>query len=399
MSSVFIGRQPILDKNMRVFAYELRFHPTLHIGQNIQQAIVDVIVKTQEEIGFDAIVGKHAVMIKLPEGLIEQGLIPQFEADKRVVLEIPNHVSKNIEVLRNLKEIKLNGTAIALDNFLGDESSIKLVAVSDFVKVDVRQHCDAELLAFIAQIRQQDVKVIADKVETEEQFNHLKSLGFDFFQGYFFTNPLMINGAKLSGGKLTLLQLLSKINDDKTDFTELSKIIGHDVGLTHKLLVAVNHSSALVPVKVTSIADALKYMGLKRLKFWVNMLMLSRMEDAPLELLVTSLTRARFCELLSHEAGLGSDRESYFLVGLFSNLSAYFRAPIAEVIAEMPLKQELANALIHRQGLMGEALDCLEAIEQSDERIAQLHFKTLNVSQISHVFLAASAWAQQILQD
>lgn len=399
MSPVFIGRQPILDQKMRVFACELSFHQGLNASVATRQAILDLIAKTQEEVGFDAIVGKHAVVIKLPLELIKQGLIPQFEPEKRVVLEIPNHICKDVDVLRNLKELKSAGSTLVLGDFWEDESSKKLVAICDFVKVDVAKYSQEKLRSILTDLHAQNVKVIADRVETEEQFQSLKLLGFNFFRGYFFTNPLIINGEKLSGSKLTLLQLLTKVNDDGTDFNELSKIIGHDVGLTHKLLVAVNNPTTSVPVKVNNIADALKYMGLKRLKFWVNMLMLSRMEDAPQVLLVTSLTRARFCELLAHEAGFSQERESYFLAGLFSNLSAFFRAPIEEILVEMPLSPVLCDALIHRKGSIGAALNCLTQLEQADNSLVNLQFQHLDIVQMNRLFISAASWAQRVVQD
>ena len=399
MSQVFIGRQPILDRNMQVFAYELQFNQGLNPGKEAIQATADLIAKTESEIGFDAIVGKHAAMMKLPKELIKKDVLPSFDPEKHVVLEIPNNVTKDVEVLRNLKELKSTGSTIALDNFIDDDSSIKLASISDFVKIDVEKNSEVKLKKILEELHAKGVKVIADRVETEEMFNYLKKLGFDFFQGYFFTNPVIINGEKLSGNKLTLLQLLAKVNDPKTDFHELSTIIGQDVGLTHKLLVAVNNPATLIPVKVESVSDALKYMGLKRLKFWVNMLMLSGMDDSPQELLVTSLMRAHFCEQLAVKAGHVHDKDSYFLVGLFSNLGAFFRSPIGEILAEMPLAPEINDALIHKKGPMGEALKCLVALEQCNNSVTKLQFESLGISEIGNIFMSSSAWAQQVVQD
>ncbi|HHT01048.1 MAG TPA: EAL domain-containing protein, partial [Thiomicrospira sp.] len=343
MSEVFIGRQPILDREMHVFAYELQFHLGLNPNKQTIKATIELIKKTEEEIGFQAIVGDHSAMLHLPKELIKKEILPELNPDNHLVLEIPNNVTRDVDVLRSLKELKADGSMIALDDFVDDESSLKLAGISDFVKIDVDNYTEVKLKKMLEDLHAKGVKVIAEKVETEEKFQYLKKLGFDYFQGYFFTNPIIINGQKLSGNKLTLLQLLAKVNDPNTDFDELSAIISHDVALSHKLLVAINNPAARIPIRVESVADALKYMGLKRLKFWVNMLMLSSMNDVPQELLTTSLMRAKFCELLAENSGYSSDKDSFFLVGLFSNLSAFFKIKIEELVAEMPLADDLVD--------------------------------------------------------
>jgi EAL and modified HD-GYP domain-containing signal transduction protein len=397
MSEVFIGRQPILDTGMNVFAYELQFHYGLNPNHNTIEATQALIAKTEAGIGFQSIVGSHVAMLHLPKDLINNELLSIFDADHQVILEIPNNVLKDVEVLRNLKALKAEGAKIALDDFIDDESSIKLTSISDYVKIDIAQHTELKLKNMLEALHAKGVKVIAEKVETEEMFLHLKKLGFDYFQGYFFTNPVMMNGQKLSGNKLILLQLLAKVNDPATDFHELSNIIGQDVSLSHKLLVAINNPVTMIPVRVESIAHALQYMGLKRLKFWVNMLMLSNMEDVPQELLTTSLMHAKFCELLAEAAGHTHDKESYFLVGLFSNLGAFFKIPIAEVVNELPLSDEIQAALVHKKGAMGRALKVLVAMEQANIELPNLHYENLGISQIGNSFMAANAWAQQAI--
>ena len=397
MSEVFIGRQPILDREMHVFAYELQFNQGLNPNKQTLKATEELIKKTEEDIGFQSIVGDHNAMLQLPKELIRKEVLPYFEAGKQLVLEIPNNVTKDINVLRNLKELKSDGTSIALHDFIDDESSIKLASISDYVKIDTEAHTEMQMKKMLESLHERGIKVIAEKVETEEMFLYLKKLGFDYFQGYFFTNPVVINGQKLSGNKLTLLQLLAKVNNPSTDFEELSAIISQDVGLSHKLLVAINNPAAMIPIRVESVADALKYMGLKRLKFWVNMLMLSGMEDVPQELLTTSLMRAKFCELLADATGNKVDRDSFFLVGLFSNLGAFFKTPIDEIVAEMPLADELKGALIDKKGPMGDALKVLVSIEKASLTLDSLKYDGMGISQISNSFMAANAWAQQVI--
>lgn len=394
---MFIGRQPILDREMQVFAYELQFHQGLNPNKKSLEATEALIQKTEEEIGFQSIVGNHNAVLQLPKELINQEALPGFDPDTELVLEIPNDVIKDVNVLRNLKALKSEGSLIALNDFVGDEASVKLASISDYVKIDIESHTEMQMRQMVEDLHEKGIKVIAEKVETEEMFIYLKKLGFDYFQGYFFTNPVVINGHKLSGNKLTLLQLLAKVNDPTTDFNELSDIIGHDVALSHKLLVAINNPATMIPVRVESVADALKYMGLKRLKFWVNMLMLSNLEDVPQELLTTSLMRAKFCELLADTSGHAREKDAFFLVGLFSNLGAFFRVPIEDVTAEMPLADELLSALVNRDGPMGEALKVLNSMEQANNTLTDLEYDGMGIAQIGSSFMAANAWAQQVI--
>lgn len=400
MSSVYIGRQPILDRNMKLFAYELQFHQGLNPNQKSVEASAQLLAKTESEIGLQSIVGGHVALINLPHDLmIQSNDFASFEDKRNLVLEIPSNVDKDVDVLKKLKELKSQGACIALDNFIDDDSSLKLANISDFVKIDNEAMSEVKMKSVIEELHAKGKKVIAEKVETEEIYQYLKKLGFDYFQGYFFTNPVIINGKKLTGNKLTLLQVLAKINDPKTSFKELSSILSKDVALTHKLLVAVNNPAAMIPIEVETVSDALNYMGLKRLKFWVNMMMLSDLNDVPKELLTTSLMRAKFCEALAIKAGFQREKDSYFLVGLFSNLGAFFRSPVAEIVAEMPLSEEIKLALVEHEGPMGDALKCLSELESTSQDFAKLTFDKLDISDIASLFMEASAWAHQASTD
>lgn len=407
MSDVFIGRQPILDGDMQLFAYELCFYQGANAGSGAIEATQALIKQLQDEVGFAAMVGNNTTLLNVPEGLITPTGLPDFGEHHahKVVLEIPNTADKNVELLKNLKALKsLNGLkssalGIALKEFNGSESSLKLASISEFAKIDVALHSEIQLKKMVDTLHARGIKVMAEKVDNQEHFEYLKKLGFDYFQGYFFTHPIMINGHTLSGNQLTLLQLLAKVNDPNTDFAELSSIIKQDVGLSHKLLVAINHPATQIPVKVQSVADGLKYMGLKRLKFWVNMLMLSGMEGVPAELLTSSLARAKFCELLADAAGHKGDKESYFLVGLFSTLDGFFKVPMTDILEQLPLSEALCAALVSKGGAMGQALSVLEAMESAKESMEHATYEHLNIRELATLFMAANAWAQQIISE
>lgn len=399
MPNVFIGRQPVLDRDMKVFAYELEFHQGLSPTKKHLDATVELITKTQQEVGFNAIVGDKTAMISLPKDLIRSETINLLELDSNMVLEIPNDVLKDSGVLNTLKDVKSDKTSLALEKFVDDESSVKLAGISQFAKIDNEEFSDVKLKKMINDLHEKGLKIIAERVETEEMFNYLKTIGFDYFKGHFFTNPVIINGEKLAGNKLTLLQLMAKVNDPATDFHELSIIVSQDVSLSHKLLLAVNKPSAMIPVRVENISDALRYMGLKKLKFWVNMLLLDKIDDVPKELMVSSLIRAKFCENMAESSGHKVDKDSYFLVGLFSALGAFFKSPIEDIVTEMPLSDDVVAALVTKKGLMGEALSCLAKIESTNTNYMDLRFEGIQLTEIANIYLTSSAWAQEAIAD
>lgn len=398
MSEVFIGRQPVLDRYMNVFAYDLQFYqgstPSCESSLHATQSL---IAKIQEAIGFQSIVGSHVAMVHLPSQMIRKEFLPHFDGLHPMMLEISSAVLGNAQLLRSLKELKQLGSSIVLGGFTDLNTHAKLASISDYIKIEVGEKNGIELKPIVEALHQQGIKVIAQKVDTEAQFQVLKTLGFDYFQGYFLNNPTIINGKKMSGNRLILLQLLAKVNEPSTRFQELSDLIAQDVTLSYKLLEAINKPAAMVPIRVETLSDALKYLGLNRLKFWVNTLMLSNMEGVPKELLTSSLARAKFCERLASDTKYIKEKESFFLVGLFSNLGAFFKVPLEDVVMEMPLSNEIKAALVQHYGAMGKALLIVEEVEKIDASSHRLKFEQLGISELSERFMLANAWAQQAI--
>lgn len=394
-SQVYVARQPVLDSHLNLFAYELRFHIGVSPNGHTLLDTEKWIDKIEEDIGFQTIVGSYPCMLHMPAKLLNPASIPTFESDHLVILELESSILKDVAVLHQLKALKMQGYHFLLDDYRDDEACDRLSTIAGYAKIKVSDFETPELEAMVKKLHGKGIKVIADSVQSQEAFDALVPVGFDYFHGYFFTNPTVVNGQKLSGNKLNLLQLMAKVNAPQTGFDELTEIISQDVGLSHKLLCAINQPANDLPVQVESIGEGLRYMGLKRLKFWVNLLMLSNMEDVPQELLTTSLINAKFCALMAQQGGHSSERDGFFLAGLFSNLDAYFKIPIREVVESLPLSDALNSALIDREGPVGEVLNILDMMHHQSSKAETLEFEGLDIMQISNNYLSASAWAQQ----
>lgn len=394
-SEVYVGRQPILDSGMGLFAYELQFHQGLNPNGHSLAATEALMDQIEQRFGFEALLGNEAALLTVPASLLTPERVPVIDSRHPLILSLSTDVLRSTDILKNLKALKVKGYHFLVNNYNGDAASEKLATIVEYAKIQVSRFDDETLQAMLRDLHQQGIKVIADTVQNDEQYRHLKRLGFDCFLGHFFTNPTVANGKKLSGNRLTLLQLMAKVNDPQTDFASLTQILEQDVGLSHKLLMAINHPANDVPVQVASIGDGLKYMGLKRLKFWINLLMLSEMEDVPQALLTTSLQNAQFCALMAEQSGHAADKDSYFLVGLLCHLDAYFQLPMAELLAALPLSDVLNAALLEQAGPMGEVLRILNVLQHRADQAEQLTFEGLGIAQISHNFMAAAAWARQ----
>jgi EAL and modified HD-GYP domain-containing signal transduction protein len=201
----------------------------------------------------------------------------------------------------------------------------------------------------------------------------------------------------LDAAKQQLLSLLAKVNNPDTSFEELADLVKQNATLSHQLLVLVNQPQINLPSKVDSLQMALKYLGLVRIKLWITTLMMGSELDRPSELLTISLTRARFCELFAEKYGHVKEKESYFLVGLFSNLDAYFRMPMRDVVAQMPLSESLTEALVEQKGEMAITLKWINQFELGGPYNRSLKVpESSSVGDLNRLYLSAVGWAQEI---
>lgn len=394
MLDVFVGRQPIYDRQLDVFAYELLFRS----GEVNQAGVLDgdqatsqVILNTFMEIGLDTIVGTKQAFINLTRDFILRDYSDVFPAG-RVVMEVLEDIAVDAELIEAVRGLSTQGYTIALDDFIYHESLHELVEVADIIKVDIMALDRAALQEHVTILRHYDVKLLAEKVETQDDFKYCKDLGFDFFQGYFFCKPEIIKGQRVPANRLVILQLLAKLQDPEADFQELESIIGRDVSLSYKLLRVINSAFYSLPRKIESLRQALLMLGTKFIASWVSIFILAGIDDKPHELMITAMVRAKMCELLALALGQ-RNKEAFFTVGLFSALDALMDSPMQEVLASLPLSDEITAALLAHEGLLGDALRCVLAYERGEwDHVACLD---LDRVAITDAYLGAITWAAE----
>ncbi len=393
LHKIYLGRQPIFDNSLKVFAYELLFRTGAEGAANVTddcQATAQVMMNLFGEFGLSNVVGEKKAFINFSEDLLLKDT-RSFFPKRQVVIEVLETVRPTSSIKFVLKKISEEGYQLALDDYIFSPEFAPLEDYVDIIKVDILDAGPQKMIENIPKLKAKGKRLLAEKVETKEQFAFCQKLGFDYYQGYFFAKPKIIVGEALGTNKAAILQLLSSVYDESIDLHKLSAIISRDVTMSQKLLkmAALEDSQA----EIKSIHDVVIRYGLTRLQSWTSVLALSSDSDKPTELLVTSLVRAKFCELVG-SAVKDLPKDSYFVVGLFSTLDAVMDKPLVELIDGLGLSNAIKDALLTEKGSLGCALHAVKEIEQGGMDYATP--KGLDVSDLSKMYLEAMSFANSL---
>lgn len=398
MQDIYIGRQPIFDRDLEVYAYELLFRSgSLNQAADANapfdgdRATSQVIVNAFIEIGLDQIVGNRRAFINLTRSFVTAATPLPFPQD-RVVLEILEDIEPDAEVLAGLRTLAGQGYQMALDDFVFQEDRRALLEVAHIVKIDLMSVPRETLQAEVARLRRHDVRLIAEKVETREDFEQCRELGFDYFQGYFLSRPNIVQGRQLPPNRLAVLQLLARLQDPQADAGDIERLVAQDVALSYKLLRYINSAFFALPKKIESIRQAVIYLGTRAIRTWVSLLVVAGLDDKPAALVAQAMQRARMCELLAQRARRPQP-DAYFTVGLFSLLEALLDAPLESILDTLPFSDGIRDALLRQEGPYGEALACVIAYERG--HFLKARFDRLGATEMTDTYLAATHWADQ----
>ncbi len=394
MQDFFIGRQAILDRQLKVYAYELLYRE----GDTSEAPAMDgdlatsrVMLNAFTGMGMERIAGDQRVFLNMTRSLLMD--MPEIPFDKeRLVLEILEDIEVNNGFVKRISGLASEGFTLALDDFEFEEKWLPLIPLIHIIKVEVPALNWHKLAEQIEKLHRNGVLLLAEKVETEAEYLRLHELGFDLFQGYYFSRPQVVAGKRLSENQLNTLRLLSKLNDPSVTPEELENLIVQDPGLVFKILRYLNSAALAMPRKIDSIRQAIVYLGLQRLRGWANLIAISRVDDKPEDLFTIALVRAHMCAKLS-AAVEKAENESAFTVGLLSVLDLLTGTPIAEVLEQMPISDSVKQALLNHHGITGRALQCARSFEQKEG--SPIGFPGLTAGEIQEIFLQSSELAFQ----
>ncbi len=395
MINVFIGRQPIYAPDLKLAAYEVLFRDGPENAAMIKdgdQATAELILNLFSEIGFEQIVGQVPAFINVTRNFILDGHAEALPKDL-VVLEVLEDVRPEPELIAALRDLSSKGYTIALDDFVYAPELRPLVEIADIVKVELPAISADELPHHVDQLRRDNVKLLAEKVETYEEFERCKQLGFDYFQGYFFCKPKVIQGKRLPINRIAALRLLSQIRQSNAKIEDLAAVLSTEPSLCYKLLRFVNSASCALSHRIDSIQAAITLVGMNRLSSFARLALLARAaEEKPPHLIVTALTRARMCELLATKSNLRRP-EIFFIAGLFSVLDAILDLPMPDALAALPLDAEIQSALLNQDGPLAEIVQCVVNYDQA--RFDHVQVKGLDSYAVRTAYLDALIWAAE----
>ncbi|WP_127470221.1 EAL and HDOD domain-containing protein [Thiomicrorhabdus aquaedulcis] len=353
---LLLNQQPILNAQKQLYAYQLTLEKMPGIELNAEQwenELTALCDSLRNHIGLESLGSGKPVFYRAPAAFLRLALLPKVADLNHLMVEIGLEVLKDTVTLNALKEMMQAGVKIAVANYLPTAEHDKLLSIAKTVKINAAQINPVQASYIITKLKDKGVNAVISGLEEEDAFVDYLAAGADYFQGYFFTNPIVSAQKQIASNQLAMLKLLAEVNNPEASFENIVAIVGSDVGLTHKLLAAINHPSNGLAKVIETLKDAVTFMGLKRLKFWVNMMMLSEIDDVPMALLTTALVRAKFLETMAEVSGVGAQKERYFMVGLFSTLNAFLKAPMADIVDHLPLSAEIKLALLQQTASAG----------------------------------------------
>src|SRR5579875_1445827 len=389
MTSDFVARQPIFTQRERVYGYELLFRAGLdesfnsHDGDKASCQVADHLLT----LGQMLTQGRNAFINCTREFLVR---------DYAMLLPRGNTV---VEVLDACRRLKQAGYLIALDDFVYTDHSQPLIDLADIIKVDFLGTSPPFRKWLIQRFAPRGIRMLAEKVETREDFDQAVKLGYHYFQGYFFCKPQMVIGKRIPAFKPHYLRIVQEVMKPEMNFAEIENLMRREISLTHKLLTYMNSALFGFRNEIRSIHHALTLLGEKEVKRMVLLVAaLGLGEDRPPELIVTSLARARCCELLASVAGLVGQSSTLFLTGLFSLVDALLGRPMEEILEQMAMPSDVKAALLGRENALREIYEIVLAYERAQwkELSQKLEKASLNESVIPDIYLESLDWARKV---
>lgn len=395
----YVARQPIFNRRKKIFGYELLFRDATaqsFAGRNGDDATATVLSNTFFTIGADNLTSGKKMFVNFTHNLLLQKT-PLLLPMEDTVVEVLENVAPTPELIAACQEMAAKGYTFALDDFIDAPALQPLVDLAHIIKIDFRTSSLDAIKSFVqTRPRRETLRLLAEKVETYDEFHAAKTLGFDYFQGFFFCKPELIKGKDISSSQMNLMRIVAAVNQPDFEFKHLEQLISPDVGLTYKLLRYSNSAFFAKAQTIGSVQQALVYMGESEIRRFVSLIAMSHLaKGKPGELIRTSSIRGKFCEQLGTLASLPTSAAELFTLGLFSLIDAIVDQPMARIMEELPLAGEIKKALAERSGPLIGYLALVEYYEKAQWPLFERIATALKIpkDQVSTLYREACTWA------
>jgi EAL and modified HD-GYP domain-containing signal transduction protein len=410
LRNFYLARQPLLDRNQALFGYELLFRNTPANEAEIDSgmaATADVLAHAAQ-LGLPRAIGDATAFLNVDTEVLMSDIF-SFLPRERTVIELVGSVEASEQVLWRLAELSGHGFRFAAEAGAHGKCLGRLLPLLDFVKVDLRTMPVVTVLGLAPRLRGTGKFLIAEKVESQAEYKTCLDLGFDYFQGFYFARPSVIAGRKLSPSQLAVVDLMTLVSSD-ADNREVERAIKRDVTLSINLLRIVNTPAAGLRQRIDSLGQALIVLGRRQLQRWLQIMLYAEPQvhghargHANTPLLMLASTRARLLELLAQRLRPAQPRvaDVAFTVGIMSLMDTLFCVPMADLVEQIPVSEEVASALLHRTGFFGELLRLAESIEQMDDgasMVPALHALADSGDDLAELEMAAFEWSDKVVR-
>ncbi len=404
----YLARQPILDRNQALFGYELLFRSTAWGPANVDTDIAATasVIAHAAQLGLERVIGDANGFINVDAEVIISDIFV-FMPREKVVLEIMDSLPLTPPVLSRITDLRSHGFRFALGDVVSDSPDLqKLLPLIDYIKLDLRDIAPQDLARLSSNFRQGKKKVIAEKVETRADFDVCMGLDFDYFQGFYFATPAIIKGRKLSPSQLAVIELMSLVTSD-ADSADIERAVKRDVTLGLNLLRLVNSAAIGARYRIDSLSQAVNVLGRRQLQRWLQIMLYAepaRAGAGMTPLLALATTRGRMLELLAQRLrpGQRSVADVAFTVGIMSLMDALFGMDMEEILAQIPVVDEVSDALLTRSGFFGELLhlaECIERMEEKESLVAPAVRKlALSTDDLTELEVAAFEWTDTVVR-
>lgn len=396
-TGVLFARHSIYSKNMDVEYYELLFRNadlSSPRGVDDEKATYDVIVNNYANVG--QVVNEKPVpcFLKVTDKVLLKDNLPELPKG-RYVLELLGRSEITPQLIARLKSLSAEGVRLALADYdPSDRRFDPLLNIVHILKLDIQRLGLKKMPLLLQKLRPFQLELLADKVESKEEYIQCMEMGFVLYQGFFLSEPATVKGKKIGANKLVLLQLLSELERAGADASSLEEIALNDPSLTFKILKVVNSAAFNTPKEIKSLSHAISLLGLGQIKRWIIIFMTSGEANVPKDLMNNMLVRGRMCELISELSG-HNDPIGCFMVGILSQLDALLNIEMNELLQQIPLSKEITDAILDHRGSMGEILSDVKYYQYGDFDAIK---GNMNESIYQVAYRHSLNWASQVLK-
>jgi len=380
---IYTARQPILNAKKQVVAYELLFRdskkncfPT-DVAPDI--ATAKLLINSYLSIGLDEMTEGKPALINFPMAILSEHLVNMVPYRNIIVevLETAEPSDENFEILAKLFH---QGFTLALDDFIYSPSWERFLPFVKLIKIDIIETPLSSITHLLPLFRQHKIKLLAEKVETYEEFIEAKALGFEYYQGYFFYKPEILVNIEIGSSHPFLMSIYSEVMKEGYSYRKLERYFEHDMDLTYKLLRFVNSVWFCHTSEIKSIKQAIAYLGEIQLRKFICLIVMAKLNpQKPTVLIQNTILRARLCETFAKIMGLNQLSEYAFLTGLFSTLDAILDRPMENILLSLPLAEEINTALTEKTGNLAECLDFVIAYTEGNWGVINIYIHTYNI--------------------